>query len=66
MIDHIVFWGLCAVLVFVPLPIGSVEEWAVFVFEAATIGLFLLHVGGRSLSHRKSQGPERHGKRLGG
>src|SRR5512137_2173490 len=47
MIDSIVFWGLCAVLVFVPLPIGSVEEWAVFVFEAATIGLFLLYVGSR-------------------
>jgi len=55
LIDHIVFWGLCAVLVFVPLPIGSVEEWAIFVFEAATIALFLLHVGSRSLSHRKSQ-----------
>jgi len=50
LIDHFVFWGLCAVLVFVPLPIGSVEEWAVFVFEAATITLFLLHVGSRSLS----------------
>ncbi|HMA54475.1 MAG TPA: O-antigen ligase family protein [Acidobacteriota bacterium] len=47
MIDHLVFWGLCAVLVFVPLPIGSVEEWSVFVFEAATVGLFLLYVCGR-------------------
>ena len=47
LIDRIVFWGLCAVLVFVPLPIGSVEEWSVFVFEAATIGLFLLWVCGR-------------------
>jgi O-antigen ligase len=46
LIRHIVFWGLCAVLVFVPLPIGSVEEWAVFVFEAATIGLFLVYLGG--------------------
>ena len=52
MIDHFVFWGLCAVLVFVPLPIGSVREWAVFVFEAATIGLFLLHVAGGGLRHR--------------
>lgn len=56
MIDQIVFWGLCAVLVFVPLPIGSVEEWAIFVFEAATIALFILYIGGRSLSHRKTQG----------
>ena len=46
MTKHIVFWGLCAVLVFVPLPIGSVEEWAIFVFEAATIGLFLVYLGG--------------------
>ncbi len=46
MTKHIVFWGLCAVLVFVPLPIGSVEEWAVFVFEAATISLFLVYLGG--------------------
>ena len=52
MIDHIVFWGLCAVLVFLPLPIGSVEEWSVFAFEAATIGLFLLYVGGRLFGRR--------------
>lgn len=54
MIDHIVFWGLCAVLVFVPLPIGSVEEWSVFAFEAATIGLFLLYVGNRLFGRRKA------------
>ncbi len=53
MIRHIVFWGLCAVLVFVPLPIGSVEEWAIFVFEAATIGLFLVYLGGEIASRRK-------------
>src|SRR5512135_754621 len=53
MIDSIVFWGLCAVLVFVPLPIGSVEEWSIFVFEAATIGLFLLYVGGRLFGPRR-------------
>ena len=47
MIDRIVFWGLCAVLVFLPLPIGAVEEWSVFVFEAATIALFLAYLGGR-------------------
>lgn len=47
MTDGIVFWGLCAVLVFVPLPIGSVEEWSIFAFEAATIGLFILYIGGR-------------------
>jgi O-antigen ligase len=50
---HIVFWGLCAVLVFVPLPIGSVEEWAVFVFEAATIALFLVYLGGEIGANRR-------------
>ncbi|HDT13424.1 MAG TPA: hypothetical protein ENO03_03610, partial [Candidatus Aminicenantes bacterium] len=54
MIDHFVFWGLCAVLVFLPLPIGSVEEWAVFTFEAATIGLFLLYVGNRLFGRRRA------------
>ncbi len=53
MTKHIVFWGLCAVLVFVPLPIGSVEEWAVFVFEAATLGLFLIYLGGEIGLRRK-------------
>jgi O-antigen ligase len=56
MIDRIVFWGLCAVLVFVPLPIGSVEEWAVFVFEAATIALFLLYLGGQLSRRRPARG----------
>jgi O-antigen ligase len=54
-IDRIVFWGLCAVLVFVPLPIGSVEEWAVFVFEAATLFLFLLYLGGRMFARREAR-----------
>ena len=52
MIDAIVFWGLCATLVFLPLPIGSVEEWAIFVFEAATLSLFLLHIAGRALAKK--------------
>ncbi len=55
MIDRLVFWGLCAVLVFVPLPIGSVEEWSIFVFEAATIGLFLLYIGGRLFGRRMTR-----------
>lgn len=52
MIDAIVFVGLCATLIFLPLPIGSVEEWAIFVFEAATLGLFLLHVAGRAFARK--------------
>jgi O-antigen ligase len=50
----IVFWGLCAVLVFVPLPLGSVEEWAIFVFESATLALFLAYLGGELLAGRKA------------
>lgn len=49
----VVFWGLCVLLFLAPLPIGSVEEWAVFAFEAATIGLFLVFVVGE-LAARKS------------
>jgi O-antigen ligase len=49
-IDRIVFVGLCAVLLFVPLPIGSVTEGAVFAFEAATIVLFLLYLFGRMIA----------------
>lgn len=55
MIDRIVFSGLCAVLLFVPLPIGSVEERAVFAFEAATLALFLLYLGGRASERRKGR-----------
>jgi O-antigen ligase len=51
--ERIVFWGLCAVLLFVPLPIGSVEEWAVFAFEAATIALFLAYLGGKAVEWRR-------------
>jgi O-antigen ligase len=54
--DQFVFWGLCALLVFVPLPIGSVEEWSIFVFEAGTIGLFLVYVGGRLFGRRAGRG----------
>ena len=50
----IVFWGLCAVLVFVPLPLGSVEEWAIFTFEAATLVLFLIYLGGEFAARKKA------------
>jgi hypothetical protein len=56
MIDLIVFGGLCAVLLFVPLPIGSVEEWAVFVFEAATVMLLLVYLGGLIGARRRARG----------
>jgi tetratricopeptide (TPR) repeat protein len=52
----LVFWGVCAVLVFVPLPIGSVEPWAVFVFEAATLALFLIYWVGEYAARRRERG----------
>jgi O-antigen ligase len=51
----IVFWGVCAVLVFVPLPIGSVEPWAVFVFEAAALVLFVIYWAGEFLAGRRGR-----------
>jgi len=47
-IDKIVFWGVCLVIVLLPLPFGAVDEWAIFTFEAATFVLFVLHVLGRN------------------
>lgn len=35
-----IFWGVCAVAVFLPVAYGSMEEWAVFAFEAAVALLF--------------------------
>lgn len=60
MSERIVFWGLCALLLFVPLPIGSVEEWAVFAFEAATIALFLVYLGGKAGAWRRRTSNEAH------
>lgn len=44
--NKIIFWSLCAMMIFLPLPFGSVEEWAIFVFEAVTLALFGLHIAG--------------------
>ena len=46
MTSTIVFWGVCLVIVLLPLPFGAVDEWAVFGFEAATFVLFVLHLVG--------------------
>src|SRR4030067_2951514 len=43
----VVFWGLCAILVFLPLPFGAVDERTIFLFEAATAILFGMYVWGR-------------------
>jgi len=44
--NTIIFSALCALMIFLPLPFGSVEEWAIFVFEAMTLALFGLHIAG--------------------
>ncbi|MFC2165962.1 hypothetical protein ACFLT2_13320, partial [Acidobacteriota bacterium] len=53
--DKIVFWGLCATLVFLPMAFGSVEEWAILVFEVVTFSLFAVHIVGRLKSGRKKR-----------
>jgi len=53
--NKIIFWGLCAVLVFLPLPFGGVEEWAVFAFEAAVFGLFALHIAAAISSRNRKE-----------
>ena len=52
MIHKVIFWGLCAVLVFVPLPLGMTENWAIFVFEASTLLLFFLYILGKRSSSK--------------
>lgn len=43
-LNEILFIGLCAVLLFLPLPFGADIPWAVFVFEIATLVLAALHI----------------------
>lgn len=44
MINKIIFWGLCATLVFVPLPFGLTEEWGILIFEVAIVLFFVLYL----------------------
>ncbi len=52
---HIVFWGLCAMLVFLPIPFGLIEEWSIFVFEGAVFVLFVFHVLGDLSAWRRGR-----------
>jgi len=45
--EKVIFWGLCAVLVLLPLPYGGVYEWTIFIFEAGTLVLFGLYWAGK-------------------
>jgi len=41
----LIFWAIGALLVFIPLPFGGVEEWAIFGLQAAVAVLLALHIG---------------------
>ncbi len=58
----IVFWGLCAILAFVPLPFGSVDPWAIFAFEAATLVLSLVFLAGEFFARRRAGAAARAGR----
>lgn len=53
--SKVIFWGLCGTLVLLPLPFGAVDEWAIFVFEAATFVLFGIHLVERACRARKKE-----------
>ncbi|HEX2696002.1 MAG TPA: O-antigen ligase family protein [Acidobacteriota bacterium] len=52
MLSTIIFWGLCAVLVLIPLPSGGDVPWAVFAFEGAVFALAVLHVLDRNVASK--------------
>jgi len=41
-LDHVLIFGLCALLIFGVLAFGAVEEWSTFAFEAGAATLFLI------------------------
>ncbi len=55
MLSNIVFWGLCAVLLLIPLPFGGDVPWAVFSFEAAVFTLAGLHLMSRYLGTKREE-----------
>jgi putative inorganic carbon (hco3(-)) transporter len=58
MISTVIFWGLCAVLVLIPLPFGGNVPGAVFGFECAAFVLAALHLAGRYLASRREEDDE--------
>jgi len=48
----IIFIGACLLLLFLPLPYGSVEGWSVFVFETATLLLAGIYLAGKFREQR--------------
>jgi putative inorganic carbon (HCO3(-)) transporter len=55
MISTVIFWGLCAVLVLIPLPFGGDVPWAVFGFELAVFTLAGLHLMSRYLPSKRER-----------
>jgi len=58
MISTVIFWGLCAVLVLIPLPFGGDVPWAVFAFECAVFALAGLHLVSRHLGSKSEEDDE--------
>ena len=44
-LDQVLVFGLCALLIFGVLAFGAVEEWSAFTFEAGAAALFLIWAG---------------------
>jgi len=63
LIHRTIFVGLCCLLVYIPLPYGGIEEWAIFIFEAAVLVLLALHLAGRFVKSADSSGGENGGLR---
>jgi O-antigen ligase len=57
-VARIIFWGVCATLIFLPLSFGSDVEWAVFVFQCATFLLFALHLANRFVTGKEQEEDE--------
>jgi len=56
MISAIVFWGLCTVLLLLPLPFGSDVPWAVFIFECAAFALAAFDLAGGFFARKRVGG----------
>ncbi len=59
--SDLIFGGICAIILLIPLPFGGNEEWAIFAFKALTIVLFGIHVAGpwRSALFARERLPKR-------
>jgi putative inorganic carbon (hco3(-)) transporter len=58
MVSSVIFWGLCAGLVFIPLPFGGDVPWAVFAFECAVFALAALDLTNRHPASKRDRGHE--------